>query len=703
MSGYAYGQWLRALASLGAGSRGAAAKARKWRAVLDGVNAGRVTVGSRTPVAGVPAWVTVEVVHAGFATGRLLAERPLTADEVAKLRSATPGSTDRERLNLHYLSDAGQVELLDALKSGQYRIDLSEEAAIPVAVALFAAGRDEQAFDLLEEIWPWIHRLKFTPTFTEVAVLSGDAVRVRSVREVITTLERVTVPQQITAMRETVTVWNPRYEALVALWAQTVDGPLPRLDGGAVVGGWPCTRWPDDWAEQRSQWLADLPGAVTGRHAHPKGNFARLHEALLLCPRDSADLSPRQVGWIRRALANALTKVRSAGALPEGPSYAEIAATLAMRLRELRPYGGIPAVEPVTAHLDPPAHLVAKLTKALEAPAAELVHRGVITSGETLGAVLPQRTSRLAARHITDPVLAALHERTYTAFRERRGLLLLNLARQVQFDELPWVGANPAPGTDDGSARGVLRDTVRLALTAFPHTITPNPLVTELRAMADLADLDPPLVYELAADIFTGEFTSASRRAAATASRLLRGTLYANYYDLPDEWDNADFTTVCSDRAAAAGAPTRGVARTGAQLEQAQILTTHNLAVLVDTLDLADWLAEAAPDLAGTALDWIARRATQRPPNRHAALVQVKNIAYALRQAVFFLSYCPPDHRRAHVHRLAANPDFTQVVRGLEHVIAGGRFDPAGTAPNGGQRLLGWVDHRAYWPRVTGA
>ena len=43
---------------------------------LDGMASGGLAVGSRTPVADAPAWVTLEVVHGGFATGRFLAEQP---------------------------------------------------------------------------------------------------------------------------------------------------------------------------------------------------------------------------------------------------------------------------------------------------------------------------------------------------------------------------------------------------------------------------------------------------------------------------------------------------------------------------------------------------------------------------------------------------------------------------------------------------
>lgn len=62
-----------------------------WRSVLDGTGTGALAIGSRTPVAGTPAWVTLEVTHGGFATGRALAEVP----------SPLPSAGDDERPLCH--------------------------------------------------------------------------------------------------------------------------------------------------------------------------------------------------------------------------------------------------------------------------------------------------------------------------------------------------------------------------------------------------------------------------------------------------------------------------------------------------------------------------------------------------------------------------------------------------------------------------
>ena len=67
-SGYAWAQLASAL------SRGAdgAARALRWHTIIEGMTHGHLRPGSRTPVAGTPEWVTLEVVTGGFATGAFL-------------------------------------------------------------------------------------------------------------------------------------------------------------------------------------------------------------------------------------------------------------------------------------------------------------------------------------------------------------------------------------------------------------------------------------------------------------------------------------------------------------------------------------------------------------------------------------------------------------------------------------------------------
>lgn len=743
----------------------AAAKVDRWRAVLEGMASGELAIGSRTPVADTPAWVTLEVVTGGFTTGRYLAEQPLDDDERARLADLppSPGSTPRERLNLWYLSDAGQAELLDTLTSERYRIGLPEHAALAVVALLVDRGHPEAALDLIAGLRPYLHRLRFTPQLTDRPVPTRTAVHLEPVGTVAATLRAAMPPAQLIAMRETLTLWHPLYDDLVALWAETVDGELPHLVTGegaiSVEGGWPARHFPDGWAARRAEWLSRYAATVdqataSTRHQHPKSNFARLRRTLESAGDDGARLSGRDVGWVRRALANTVTRHGAPGSEPRAalravqaviagrPTHAALAHVVAGRLDRFPADGGLPALDPVVGDVTDaeapaigdgvavPASVVRTVSRALEAPVEELIERGVIGSGEVLARVLPQVTAQYVSASIDDPVIAGLYARTYTAFRRRRSLLLLNLEHQVRFEELPWVAGLSgfrARGRSTQATRQALHRAVLLALDSFPERILPNPLVREFGALATAADVRLALVEEVAADIFMGTFTTKWRTAAKVASESLQGSLYARYYDLPgpEFWSSApesngwarrlqrrwgketatDFTALCRSRAAEAGlgGHSRSVAANGAVLEQSQILTTHNLAVLTVGLDLEPALRERAPDLTDLVLAWVLQTHAHLPKQHHAALQAVKNISYAWRQAIYLLSYCDHESQAVSVNRLLGATasgtarQLKPVVDGLAHVHAGGHFSSTGVADGGtGRRLLGWSVGR-HW------
>jgi hypothetical protein len=786
--GYALGQLQRAVDRLasGAGAHGgeadqgrARAKIAQWRAVLAGMADGALSVGSRTPVAGTPAWVTLEVAHGGFATGRYLAEAPLRADERALLDTVpgqAPGVSDRERLNLWFLGDDGQALLRDALSTGAFAADVPEEAALPTVAWLLSHGHDEAALDLVAQLRPWLARLRFTPRLGVPPRPSDALVRVRTVTEVASALRGKQPPRQIAVMRETLQVWHPLKDRLVQLWCDTVDGDLPRLAKAAdgtvtVTGGWPCRRWPADWAQRRQAWLADFDDASRDPQSPRRGWFPynstveRLHEALLQCEADSRLLTGRNVGRIRRTLANTISRHGAPGSpalaaaraeqarIADLPLHADLATVLASRLERYPADGGIATVDdvvtpvtdaesaaagaasglragasPVPAGIPLPWSVARKAEQALEAPADELVARGVIGSAEVLADVLPQITAHVVAAPFDDPALRRLYGQGYGAFRRRRSLLLLNLASQVRYAELPWVGAvQPMRAGTSRAARQTLEQVTMLALTGFPQTILPNPLVAEMMALAREAGLRLPLVQEVAADIFMGMFTWKWQAAAIIASTSLHGTLYGRYYGLPgpEAWPArpagaevtdgagdaagtgpalaAEFAARCAARAKEAQPdPSRArgyVARNGTVIEQSQVLTTHNLAVLVEGLELRDQLAATAPGVAGQALGWAIRALRQLPADRRARLQALKNAAYAWRQGIYFLSLLDPRAQRQAVDRIRdmarsardGQPErLPDVIDGLAHVIAGGAFDPGGMAPGGGRRFLGW-------------
>jgi hypothetical protein len=134
-------------------------------------------------------------------------------------------------------------------------------------------------------------------------------------------------------------------------------------------------------------------------------------------------------------------------------------------------------------------------------------------------------------------------------------------------------------------------------------------------------------------------------------------------------------------------------------LEQSQVLTTHNLAVLVDGLGRRDAVAELGAELAAGVLDGVVRVLRRPARDRHSELIALKNSAYAWRQAIFLLSFVPQDEQETAVVRLRERADvpglppaFGAAVDGLEHAVLGGTFGDDGTVAGdaSGRRFLGW-------------
>jgi hypothetical protein len=753
----------------------AAAKVERWRAVLEGMSVGALSVGSRTPVAGVPAWVTLEVAHGGFATGQLLAGGPLEPHErerLALLPASSGAATERSRLNTWFLGE-GHRELAEALRTGCYRVQVPEEGALLTVTWLLGHGEVDRAIELLEKLAPLTDRLRFYPVPDPRPLSPSAVVRVQTVRTTVQQLEAVQPRPQIAKMNETLRVWNGLYDRAVELFLETVRGEFPHLatENGALVrradgqpqaqGGWPCLLWPEGWRERAQQLLQDYRAerqqhTLSGKPEHPKGNFARLRGYLERCVADSRSLTGRDVGSIRKILASYVTRhgapgseqlrrVREAQArMAERPTGKEFAALMADRLRGLPGDEGLSTLDIAAAPVREdesaktriargypmPPQLIEKVERSLEAPIDQLVERGVITSSEVLAGVLPQITSQVGAAGIEDLDLRRLYTAIYAAFRRRRSLLLLGLQHQVRLDELPWVEAMRPFRTNELGARTLARQTLEqvstLAITSFPQAILPNKLLQELSALAKGADLKLPLVEELAADIFMGTFSMKFLMAAQTAARLLRGTLYARYYGVPTDplltlddrekkWGkdtSPGFAALCTERA---GASSDGgsVARNGTILEQAQILTTHNLAVLFEALGLTETLRPALPHLAQQCFRWVVRQQTMKVDFWKAQLQRVKNTAYAWRQMVFFLSFIDRPGQEAFLawareHFQAQDEKFTRqfepAMAGLEWACAGKVFDASGRAgPKGrARRFLGWSAGR-HWLFEGGA
>jgi hypothetical protein len=679
------------------------------------------------------------------------------------------GITDRAALNAFFLSDAGRAELCDLLRSGCYRVVVPEEAALLSAAWLIDHGEAERAETLLDAISPFLDRLRFYPVPAERPAPSSDGVYVQPAPAVVASLRSKRPNQPVEVMKEAIRVWTPLYDDAVALFLETVDGEIPRLatsetgelvrraDGNPIVeGGWPCRRFPDGWAE-RARSLVDAYGRarqahrLSGKPEKAKENFARLRGYLARAAEQPQALTGRDVGMIRKILASYVTKHGTPGtellattrkAQAENaalPSHHELAKVLADRIEARGANEGVPDLEKilgplkkeeaaaigVTADIPFPPALIEKSMRCLEAPIETLVDRGVVRSSEGVAILLPNLTAQIRAAAIEKPELRRLYESVYRAFRERRSLLLLDLESQVRLEELPWVAAiRPWVGSDDESrrsARAALGRATRLTLESFPQTILPNKLVRELRALTSAADERIPLVDELAADVFMGAFSESYLRAAQAAAPVVADTLYERYYGLQlDRVLNLNdvekarygaptspgFAALCLELAGASNDGQWSVARNGTIIEQAQILTTHNLAQLVSGLGLLDELRPAFPDLARRNFEWICSRQQLVIPDWRAEMQTVKNSAYAWRQMIFYLSMAN-EHETplfldwAGEHLAKQREDFRDrfapAITGLSTAAGGTRLVGNGVDPvTGGRRFLGWTLER-HW------
>jgi hypothetical protein len=203
---------------------------------------------------------------------------------------------------------------------------------------------------------------------------------------------------------------------------------------------------------------------------------------------------------------------------------------------------------------------------------------------------------------------------------------------------------------------------------------------------------------------------------------LLVSSLYSTYYDIdydliqrlpevqpPQEtswfrWrsgETADpFAALCRSRAGATS-DRWDVAVNGMIIEQQQILTTQNLAVLVSGLDLVQELRGHFTELARRCFDWICKRQQKNAPTWHALLIMLKNTAYAWRQMVFFLSLLPTSEvnqflawadQHLSQQRAEFQVKFRPAVEGLNRAAAGRSPEKGNLA----RRFLGWTKDR-HW------
>lgn len=727
--GYAWGQLARAQETAEThADADVRARARetvaKWKQVIAGMQAGTVDVGSRTPTSA-PPWVTLEVVTGGFATGSYSAGGPLR-DHERSLAERLGIPATRMALNLHFLMSSEASELL---VSGRYRIDVPEEGALLVVAWLRRRGELARADALVGEISPWFEALRFYPVPADRPVEMTEAVRLQDASVTLREIDVDRRQRRFETMRAAIEQWKPLRARALALFAETIVDEMP----GRV--------FPDGWHARVAAIVEERARAGSAHTARAK-EASKLVEALERCARDPQALPPHEAISIWNTITRYVRahgapgtpahdeKIAAERAAVAAPLHADLRRVLIERVRAAVPLGGVDftaALAPVNADeagrsrvpagTEIPEYFARKVARSADGTLPDLIERGVIVSSEQLARVLPQVTSQVRANALDDEDARRLYVASYTAFRRRRGLLLVDYQHQIRVGELPWVAALEAARADTAHAKGRAREAVgaasAVALRAFPYTIVPNKLVTELYSLTNAAGLALPLVEELAADIFMGAFTAKFVEAAQVSARLLAGTLYVRYYAIDTAeiaripvvqgQPSAAFAEICRRRAAPLDGDGSYVAQNGKVIEQAQILTTHNLGVLFDALPLRAELAPHLGDIAKTCFAWVMRRLRLRTWSWHEMLINLKNSAYAWRQLVFYLSLEPDVPAfLAWAREQVASADapfrqrFEPALRGLELAAQGLRSDVPAFSAGGGRVFTGWSTDR-HW------
>ena len=733
----------------------AAAKANDWKDVIAGMVSGILRVGSREAVQGVPVWLTLRVLTGGFATGKLAAagawldfEKPLLKSVLGHVPPRDKGvSPDRTPLNAYFVGDEGFESLMRLCDSGRYEIHQPEEGALLVVAWLAKNGYEEESQQLLEVLVPHFAKVRFYPRPSETAQAITEWVFLESVREVLEKLDKIKTSSQILTQLEAIRVWESYRDKLIRhLLQHCSTGRGDEIRFTLEAHHAPAIAvLVNEYSDLRREFR---------RCQKPfrKDSLAQIVRIL------EGFLKSQELGDQKRNRLEALVgrSVAKRGR-PDSKKYAEycdrqrkqnnillfedVSKIVIHRLGEYYVDGGIEDVATVSRCIDRdevqgsaevgkeiPHAILKKLRRAELASPEALVEKGIIKSGDSLAVVLPQITCSLGGREFDDSSLGLLYSAIYRAFRQRRSLLLLNYEHQVQLEELPWLEAIQRfrTSTEAGvpAAMLALRRIASLAMTRFPQAIVPNKLLQEFRAIAKMTNVEMPLVDELAADIFMGGFTNKFARAAQIAGELLQGTLYEKYYQidyariLEMKLDKGrtgsshrrrgaqvakEFSAICQERAKVVRGRTSlftgsYVVENAMVIEQQQVLTTQNLAIILCQAGLTDELESEFSKLAEKCFRWILKTLTLPVVHRHDRLIKIKNSAYAWRQMVVYISLTDGKLQRSFVawakeQLMEQDPAFARnfgsALVGLENAMdAHERREPLATSHS---PFYGWT------------
>lgn len=672
---------------------------------IGGITSGLLKPGSRTPIADTPVWLTPMVLSGGFATGHLAAGGLLTDYETELAHQLGISPTDnpadtRSKLNRIWLSEPFYSQLCDMLDRGTYRVNFPEESVMLVVVALHRSGHNDEAEELINTIAPFMGRVRFFPKPAQRPLPLDRKISMMTVSDALTQLKnrfspdpehRSNTRRRIEKNALVFDQWLPLKNRLLKLMLDTVKGEPPYYnETGELCGGTPLTTMTPKWTEEARRFQADRKRVLK---QHPelqhRSTKKRGSERILLrsleialanppenqSPSDRVDFLKIQ-GNLRKLLAD----IHHKQGVPGTQKYQKIQDAHQLWLTEyknrtsegqllitqLLPFKDNNEISPENLPRDltlMPAPVKKLFSKLQPRELAELLEQGDIPSSEVLASKLLAIVPIVKSESITDPTLATLFAHVGRAFNKRRSLLLQNFQSQVKMDELPWVkplqSITPVDKAKElENARNLITDVVLQTFAHFPYTILPNPFLKSLTQLINtlpkysVRQID--LTHELASDIFEHGFSERYLKSAKEAAELMQGTLYEKYYGL--EYDRigllehkSSLYNLCHSLS---GVPAFTNPRSyrphdnGKIIEWQQIITTHNLATLTNALCLHEYLqGDNGAKLSHKVADWIVDKCSSYNPEE-SCLVRLhehKNIAFAFRQMLFFLSFQTSD------------------------------------------------------------
>ena len=268
-----------------------------------------IATGSRTPIAGVPAWATLEMLSAVLLQGicSLRVQCAITSSNYCPI-VVPVGVGERLSLNGFYLTDEG-FRGFGSAHLRLFRNRSPGRRSITRLAWLLHHDQSDLARSPARRHRPFLSQLRFYPRPVDQPRRFGSQVYVQDVGPTLDGLRKIHPNPQILAQKEAIEVWTPLFDQTVILFLETLNGEPPLIDGGqrgsrraqAVVGGWPCQVYPAGWSPRAEQLLVDY---AAKRRAHrlcskperKEANFYQLRQFLGRCVDD----------WIRSAVRTSL-------------------------------------------------------------------------------------------------------------------------------------------------------------------------------------------------------------------------------------------------------------------------------------------------------------------------------------------------------------------------------------------------------------